>query len=72
MLISVEVKVGSRKARIEERDGRIRAWVDAQAKDGKANERLVELLADHYGVARSRITIRRGRKSRRKLIEIVG
>ena len=40
------------------------------AKDGKANARVVELLARHFHTAKSRIRILRGLTSRIKLIEI--
>jgi uncharacterized protein (TIGR00251 family) len=38
---------------------------------GKANRELVELLADHFGVSKSRVTIVRGEKSRNKIVEII-
>jgi uncharacterized protein (TIGR00251 family) len=44
--------------------------VHAPAKDGKANARVVELLAQHFHTAKSRIRILRGETSRKKLIEI--
>jgi len=44
--------------------------VNAPAKDGKANLRLVEVLAQHFHTAKSRIRILRGQTSRKKLIEI--
>jgi uncharacterized protein (TIGR00251 family) len=37
---------------------------------GKANQELIELLADHYDVAKSRIRIVRGEKSKEKIVEI--
>lgn len=44
--------------------------VDAPPIKGKANKRLIEILADHFGVKKSRIRIIKGEKSKRKLIEI--
>lgn len=38
--------------------------------DGAANEALVELLAGHFGIKRSRIHIIHGGKTRLKLVEI--
>jgi uncharacterized protein (TIGR00251 family) len=43
--------------------------VRAPAKDGKANARVVELLARHFQTSKSRIRILRGLTSRLKLIE---
>ncbi len=44
--------------------------VDAPAKDGKANKRLIEILAEHFEVPRSYISIVRGFKSKRKVIRV--
>lgn len=44
--------------------------VRAPAKDGKANARLVELLAEHFHTAKSHIRILRGHAARKKLLEI--
>lgn len=44
--------------------------VHAPAKDGKANARLVELLAEHFHIAKSHIRILRGHAARKKLLEI--
>lgn len=44
--------------------------ISAPARDGKANSRLVEVLADHFATAKSHVRILRGHASRNKLIEI--
>ena len=44
--------------------------VHAPARDGKANGRLVELLADHFHTAKKHIRILYGHSSRKKLVEI--
>jgi len=46
------------------------ASVHAPAREGKANEALIELLASYFSVPKSSVTIIRGVSSRRKLIEI--
>jgi uncharacterized protein (TIGR00251 family) len=46
------------------------AKVDASPIDGRANERLVELLAEYFGVPESRVRILRGLKSRNKIVEV--
>ncbi|HXV48053.1 MAG TPA: DUF167 domain-containing protein [Candidatus Binatia bacterium] len=40
------------------------------AKNGQANARLIELLAAHFGTAKTHVRIVRGHSSRKKLIEI--
>lgn len=42
-----------------------------QPEKGKANRELIELLAGHYGVAKSCVHIIRGEHSRDKVIEII-
>ena len=50
------------------RDGRLLISVSAPREEGKANERMCELLARHFGVPLSAITIRRGHTSATKTI----
>lgn len=50
----------------------LKAYVTAVPEDGKANAALIELLAEHFGVAKSKITILRGATDRNKLLEIAG
>jgi len=40
--------------------------------DGKANEQLIELLPEYFGVAKSLVRIVRGKTSRLKTVEIIG
>jgi uncharacterized protein (TIGR00251 family) len=51
-------------------DGELLASVNAPANEGKANSRLIELLAKYFHTAKSNIRILRGQRSRRKLIEV--
>ncbi|MCL5430101.1 MAG: DUF167 domain-containing protein [Candidatus Marsarchaeota archaeon] len=44
--------------------------VDAKAIDGKANERLIEILANHFNISKSKISIIAGLKSRKKTVVI--
>ena len=53
-----------------ESDGALLVSVKAPASEGKANRRLIELLAEYFHSAKSNIRILRGQKSRRKLIEV--
>ncbi|MGB7949329.1 MAG: DUF167 domain-containing protein [Candidatus Binatia bacterium] len=51
-------------------DDEYRASVHAPAKDSKANQALVTLLAEHFAVPKSAVKICRGSSSRKKLIQI--
>jgi uncharacterized protein (TIGR00251 family) len=44
--------------------------VDAPAEEGEANKRLIEILAEHFEIPRSSVSILRGFKSKNKIVEI--
>lgn len=72
MKIAVKVVPNAKKAEVlEESENSFRVKVDAPAKEGKANERLIEILADHFEVSKSRVKIVKGEKSRQKIVEII-
>ena len=48
-----------------------RVKVNAQAIEGKANERLVEILAEHFKVKKSCVRIIKGQNGRNKIIEVL-
>ena len=50
----------------------LKVRINAPPDKGKANDALIELLAEHYGVAKSRIHIISGHTSRLKKVEIEG
>ena len=69
--IWVTVKPQARKEKIVRlAEGEYRVSVHAPAKEGKANEAVIEFLASHFSVAKSSIKIVRGHSARRKLIEM--
>ena len=55
-----------------EHGGRIKLRLAAPAVEGKANEALVEFLADHFGVPRRNVRIVSGLKSRQKRVVVEG
>lgn len=73
MHITVRVKPNTKVASVERaEDGAYVVRVDAPPRDGKANERLVEILATHFRVPKNVIRIVIGKTSREKVIEILG
>ncbi|HEY7219666.1 MAG TPA: DUF167 domain-containing protein [Candidatus Binatia bacterium] len=69
--IAVSVKPNAKKtAVLKLSDGEYRVAVRAPAREGKANEAVVDLIADYFGVAKSAVKIIRGHASRHKLLEI--
>ena len=51
-------------------DGVFRVYTTRAPEKGKANDAVVKLLAKHFGVPKSAITIVRGHTSRTKLVEV--
>ncbi len=51
-------------------EGEYRVRVNARATEGRANERLIELLAGHFGIPKSRVRIIRGVRGRNKVVEV--
>lgn len=45
--------------------------VDEKPISGRANKRLLEILAEHFSVPKSGITIVNGARSRDKMVEII-
>ena len=72
MRITVKVKPGSKKGPLVEKDpdGDFTVFVQQRAVDGAANEGVIELLAKHFGVSKSRVTIQSGFTSRIKRLEV--
>ena len=72
MKIIVQVRPRSTQAKVEKIDeDQYRVWVHAIPEKGKANEEMIELLADHFQVAKSSVRIVIGKTAREKLVEII-
>jgi len=68
---SVTVKPGSKKGPlIETADDGLLVFLRERAVDGAANAGLIAVLADHFDVPKSRITIARGHASRHKIVDV--
>ncbi|MFM6971731.1 MAG: DUF167 domain-containing protein [Rhodoluna sp.] len=72
MRITVNVKPGSKKGPLVEQssEGTYIVYLRERAVDGAANEGLIKILAQHFEVAKSKITIEAGFSSRIKRISI--
>jgi uncharacterized protein (TIGR00251 family) len=70
----IRVKVIPRSARSEiagqMADGTLKVKLAAVPEKGRANEALIVLLADHFGVPPSAVTIASGHGTQRKLVRI--
>ena len=72
MKINITIKPNSKKGPeiTTQSDGSLIIYVREIAVEGKANEALIRLLAKHFEVAKTRISIVSGHTSRSKVIEI--
>jgi len=70
MKIKVRVIPKAKQNRVEKTADGFRVRVTAAPTDGKANEAVIKLLAEHLGVAKSKLRVVRGVTSRDKLIEL--
>lgn len=72
MRIEVAVKAGARREEVVDLgSGKYRVAVRERAVEGCANEAVREALAAHFGVAKSRVALVQGPKSKIKRFEIV-
>jgi hypothetical protein len=73
LILELHVQPGAARSEFAGRHGdRIKVRLAAPAVEGRANEALVEFLAQHFGVPRRNVRIAAGLKSRRKRVVIQG
>ena len=71
MKIQVRVKPNSRVASLDEQDdGSWIARIKSAPVDGKANAELIALIAQHFGLRRTQVSISSGAGGRLKWLEI--
>jgi len=71
MKIQVKVKPNSKTEEVsQERDSFI-VNVKEPPREGKANQAVIKLLAEHFGVPQSQVRILSGFRSRNKVMEVV-
>jgi uncharacterized protein (TIGR00251 family) len=70
MKIQVKVKPNSKTQEVSHEGNSFAVKVKEPAREGRANQAVIELLAEHFGVLKSQVSIVSGLKSRRKVIEV--
>lgn len=71
MKYSIVVKPGASQEKVVlSDDGVLTVHLRAKPHDGEANVALIKLLSKHFDVAKSRIEIVGGAKSRNKIVEV--
>ncbi len=69
--INVKVKIGSRKECVEYKDGIYTVYTNSPAKENKANTSVISLLSKHLDIPKRNILIKKGLKSRNKILTIL-
>ena len=71
MKIFVSIKPNAKINKVEKTDeSHFKVWVKKSPVDGKANLALVKILAGHFDIAPSRVSIVSGHSSNKKVVEI--
>jgi uncharacterized protein (TIGR00251 family) len=69
--LQIKVKPNARSSVLaEQEDGSWLAQLKAPPVDGKANEELIRLVAEHFGVRKAQVSIKSGASSRLKRVVI--
>lgn len=72
MKLSIQVKPNARKDAVTIReDGSLLVSVNAPPVEGRANKKVIEILAKHFDRPKSSITITAGKKGKHKIVEIL-
>ena len=68
--VSVKVVPNAKRSKVLEEGGRLKVKVRAPPDKGRANDEVVEVLAEHFGVRKGDVRIVKGTRSREKVVEI--
>jgi uncharacterized protein (TIGR00251 family) len=70
--VSVLVKPNSKKESVSlNEDGTLSVRVNAPPAEGKANKRVIELLAEHFKKPKSSIQLLHGASGKKKIFEVL-
>ena len=70
MKIRVKIKPNSRTEELSQEGDSFIVKVKEPPREGKANQAVIKLLAQHFGVPQSQVRIISGLRSRNKVIEV--
>ena len=72
-ILQVHVQPGAKRTEVVGLHGdRIKIRLASPPVDGKANQRLVEFLAERLGVKKHQVSISQGLSARRKTVQVAG
>lgn len=70
-MLHVTVKTNSKENKVIFKDNIYFVYTKSPAKEGKANESVISLLSEYLDIPKSNIYIKKGLKSKNKLVEIL-
>ena len=70
MKIQVKVKPNSKTQEVSQEGNSFAVKVKEPAREGRANQAVITLLAKHFGVPKSQVRILSGFRSRNKVIDV--
>jgi uncharacterized protein (TIGR00251 family) len=70
MKIHVKVKLNSTTEEVSQEGDSFIVKVKEPPKEGKANQAVIKLLAEHFGVPKSQVRILSGFRSKNKVVEV--
>jgi uncharacterized protein (TIGR00251 family) len=70
MKIQVRVKPNSKTQEVSQEGNSFAVKVKEPAREGRANQAVIKLLAEHFGVPKSQVRILSGLSSRIKIVEV--
>jgi uncharacterized protein len=70
-MLQIKVKPNARVSALSEMpDGTWQAQIKSPPVDGKANEELIALVAQHFDLRKSQVSVKSGASGRMKLVKI--
>ena len=70
MKIQVKVKPNSNTEKLSQEGNSFIVKVKEPPKEGKANQAVIRLLVEHFGVSQSQVNILSGFRSKNKVVEV--
>ena len=70
MIVNIRVVPRAKQNKVVEEAGRLKVYLTAPPVDGKANDLLIEVLAEHLGVKKRQLHLVKGEKGRDKMVEV--
>jgi uncharacterized protein YggU (UPF0235/DUF167 family) len=71
MVVEIKVKTNSKESKVEVKDNIYYVYTKSPAKENKANIEVIDLMAEYLNISKRNICIKRGIKSKKKILEIV-